>query len=147
MSEAEPGDRSNESSSGEHPVETSGRRRGRSRSRRTEAPQGIQQVPFTRLKRPFEATKVVGEDQLEAIHEASLVVLENVGMDVLEPAARTIFADAGCRVDGERVRFDPEMVTEAIAHAPREFTLHARNPAHDVQIGGDNVVFLSLIHI
>ena len=121
------------------------RRRRRSRSRsRSGDPQPLRQVPFTRLKRPFAPTEVVDGDRLEAIHEASLNVLESVGMDVLEPAARDILAKAGCRVEDERVRFDPEVVSEAISQAPDEFTLHARNRAHDVQIGGDNVVFTAV---
>ena len=33
------------------------------------------------------------------------------------------------------------MVTELIKTAPAQFTLHARNPAHDVQLGGDWVAF------
>ena len=33
------------------------------------------------------------------------------------------------------------MVTELIKTAPSQFTLHARNPAYDVQLGGDWVAF------
>jgi trimethylamine--corrinoid protein Co-methyltransferase len=38
------------------------------------------------------------------------------------------------------VRFDGAMVTEQIAKAPGEFTLHSRNPERDVVFGGDHVV-------
>ncbi len=41
----------------------------------------------------------------------------------------------------QRVRFDPDMVTELIRTAPSTFTLHARNPAHDIELGGDWIAF------
>ena len=47
-------------------------------------------------------------------------------------------------VDGLIVRFDPEMVQSAVALAPHSFTLRARNPAHDLTIGGRNVAFTSV---
>lgn len=118
-----------------------GRRGGRSRDR---APEGLRQAPFQQVRRSFVPTELVDGDQLEAIHEASLVVLRDVGIDVLEPAARKIFADAGCVVEDERVRFDTDMVLEAVSHGPSEFTLHARNPERNVQIGGDNVIFTAV---
>lgn len=42
------------------------------------------------------------------------------------------------------VRFDPELVAAMLAFAPSSFTLRARNSAHDLIIGGDNVVFTSV---
>ncbi len=64
-------------------------------------------------------------------------------MDFLDPEARQLLAAAGARVEpaSERVRFEPAMVEETIRTAPASFTLHARNPAHDLQIGGDHVAF------
>ena len=59
-----------------------------------------------------------------------------------EPRALELFRQAGQRVEGDLVRFDPEFVLEQVAKAPSEFTVHARNPEHDVHIGGDRMVFL-----
>ena len=39
-------------------------------------------------------------------------------------------------------KFDPEFVLEQVAKAPSEFRVHARNPEHDVHIGGDRMMFL-----
>ena len=115
----------------------------RRRGRRSDRPKTATnpQVPFQQLRRHFEPTAVVSNDELEAIHLASLAVLSDVGIDVLEPEARDLFERAGASIDGDRVRLDPEMVTEVIASAPSEFTLHAPNPGKNVRIGGDNVVF------
>ena len=44
----------------------------------------------------------------------------------------------------QRVRFDRGMVLERIKTAPSQFTLHAPNPAHDLQIGGDWMAFGSV---
>jgi trimethylamine--corrinoid protein Co-methyltransferase len=86
---------------------------------------------------------LVSEEQLEAIHDASLTILEEIGMDFLDPGARDMLAKAGARVEpgSERVRFDRGMILERIATAPSEFTLHARNPAHNLVFGGDHVIF------
>ncbi|MGI9596683.1 MAG: trimethylamine methyltransferase family protein, partial [Acidimicrobiales bacterium] len=103
--------------------------------------QAIGQPPFARHRRWFEPTAAVSDDELEAIHQASLTVLRTTGIDVLNRRARRLLADEGCTVDGDRVRFDSEMVLDFVGSAPAEFTLHARNPEHDVILGGDNVVF------
>lgn len=104
----------------------------------------MEQVPFQRVRRPFEATHVVSEDELESIHQAALAILRDIGIDFLDDDARNMIVKAGATADGERVRFDPEMVTDLIKTCPSEFTMHARNPAHNVQIGGDNVVFTAV---
>ena len=84
---------------------------------------------------------MVSEDELEAIHQASLTVLRDTGMDFLHPTARRMWADAGARLDGDRVRLDPDLVTELVALAPAEFVLHAPDPARHVPMGGRSVAF------
>ena len=73
-------------------------------------------------------TQVVSDDELESIHLASLRVLGEIGIDFLHPGARTMLAAAGARVDGNRVRFDADMIGEYLAHIPSAFTLHGRSP-------------------
>lgn len=106
----------------------------------------FEQPPFRQLKRPFEPVKYVSDDQLESIHLASLRVMKEIGLDVLHEGAREIMKKAGADVKPgiERVRFDPDMVMETIASAPSEFTLHARNPEHNVRFGGNNVIFAQM---
>ncbi len=84
------------------------------------------------------------DDELDAIHNASLRVLAETGIDFLHPEARRLLAVAGARVDGDRVRFDPDMVLETVAHAPSEFTLHGRRAERDLRIGGDWVTYASV---
>jgi len=123
-------------------------RTGRRTGRRAmgAAPGAIEQPPFRMHRRTVEPTRIVSDDELEAVHAASLVILRDIGMDVLLPEARTRLEAAGCAasISGDRVRFDPDAVIDFVASAPSEFTLHARNPAHTVRIGGDNVVFTAV---
>ena len=58
---------------------------------------------------------------------------------MLDPEARHRLAQVGAEVSEERVRFDPDLVTEWVAQAPSEFTFHGRVPARDVHIGGDHL--------
>jgi len=119
------------------------RRGGRAgRSGRSEAA-GSPQKPFRQPRRRFSPVEIVSADELEAIHLASLNVLEEIGMDVLDAEARRVLQASGARVEkgGERVRFDRAMVLDKIATAPRSFKLHARNPAHDLVFGDDAVIF------
>ncbi len=101
----------------------------------------VPQPPFRLHRRWFEPTRAVSDDELEGIHQASLQVLRDTGIDVLNREARELLVAAGATAADDRIRFDPDMVLELVAAAPSQFTLHARNPAHDVVIGGDHVVF------
>jgi len=88
-------------------------------------------------------TEVLSADEIESIHHASLRVLAELGMDFLDADARDRLKAAGAETspDTQRVKFDPDFVTESIASAPSSFALHARNPEHDLQIGGDWMAF------
>lgn len=116
-------------------------RRNRRDTVRRQGPQQIQQQKHIKSVRPFPPTKLISDDQVEAIHHASLKVLAEIGMDFMLPEARDILKKAGAKIDGERVRFDPVMIEEAMASAPECFTIHARNPARNMLIGGENICF------
>jgi trimethylamine---corrinoid protein Co-methyltransferase len=104
------------------------------------------QRPWAQPQLRYRPTEVVSADELESIHVASLRVLEEIGMDFLDPEARDLLSAAGALVEpgSQRVRFDRAMVEDGITTAPSSFTLHAPNPAHDLEIGGDWVAFGSV---
>lgn len=91
-------------------------------------------------------SSVLSDDALEAIHQASLTILEEIGMDVILPEARERMKAAGADVTAgtDRVRFDRGLIMDMIATAPSSFTMHARNPARNVAIGGNNLVFAQI---
>jgi len=117
-------------------------RTNRARTRRT--PGGATQQGWRSLRNPYAPVCPLSADQVEHLHLSSLRLLADTGMRVLDATARRVYAQHGCRIDDERVRFDPEMITESIATAPSEFTLQARDPGKALVIGGDHVVFASV---
>lgn len=117
------------------------RRSGRKRVERGAEKAGVAQLPFAQPRRSFAPTEVLSADEIESIHEASLVVLSDIGMDFLEPEARGLLADAGAKIEGDRVRFDPEMVMDFVSSAPAEFVLHGRGVDRSITIGGDWVAY------
>ncbi len=98
---------------------------------------------YRSLKHRFPVMPVVSEDELEAIHNTSLDILEEMGIDFMHEGARAILKAAGAdvRPGVERVRFDRNMILQAIKTCPSEFTLHARNPERNIRIGGNNLAF------
>jgi trimethylamine---corrinoid protein Co-methyltransferase len=92
--------------------------------------------------RRFPPTKIISDDEVEAIHKASLQVLSEIGMDFMLPEALDLLAKSGgCKIDGERVRFEPAFIEETMRHAPSQFVLNARNPAKSFTVGGPNIAF------
>ena len=94
-----------------------------------------EKIPFiTRTLQPFE---VLNEEGLSLVEHNADAILEQVGIEVHgAPDALELFKGAGADVDGERVRFPAGLCRQLVqATAPREFTQHARNPEHRVQIG------------
>ena len=80
--------------------------------------------------------------QVEQIHETSLRILGNVGIEFRYAPALEVLKKGGARVDGERVFFPARLVEEQIRKAPAEFTLYARNSDFDVVIGGSHMAFV-----
>jgi trimethylamine---corrinoid protein Co-methyltransferase len=116
-------------------------RRTRRDTVRRQGPQQIQQQKPFKGKRPFPPTRLISDDQVEAIHHASLKVLAEIGMDFMLPEACEILRKAGAKIDGERVRFEPGMIEAALASAPESFTIHGRTRDRDMVIGGDHICF------
>jgi trimethylamine--corrinoid protein Co-methyltransferase len=85
--------------------------------------------------------RILSDDEIEAIHQASLGLLEEIGMDVLNAEARSLYAAAGARIEGERVRIGRDIIAEALKTAPAEFTMHCRNPERNVRMGGNWIAF------
>jgi trimethylamine--corrinoid protein Co-methyltransferase len=121
---------------------TSTRRRGRDRAEGTRS-RLPEQLPFKQPQMRLNHTEVVSADELESIHQASLTILERIGMEFMCPESRSIMKAAGADVDesNHRVRFPRELIESSITTAPSEFTLHSWNPDHNVRIGGRWLTF------
>ena len=96
----------------------------RRRSRRDDKSRSAPQAPsWLRLKNPYPPIAQFSEDEIEAIHQTSLTLLQHKGIKVLSAEARQLYASAGAKVDGDTlmVRFDPDMVLETVDQSPKTF--------------------------
>ena len=118
-------------------------RRG-SRSSRSQT--AIPQRPWKQFTLRYHPIEILYADQVEAIHDTALTILEEIGMKVLSDRARALYADGGAEVTAgsDRVRFGREMVMNWMAKAPSTFTLVARDPAKTLTVGGPHAVFSSV---
>ena len=82
--------------------------------------------------------RMLSDEQLAVMKSATLEILDEVGIHCPSERARTIYAAHGARVDGNTqiVRIPPEVVIEAMSHAPRYYTMGARSEAHDLRLDG-----------
>jgi len=106
----------------------------------------IQQLPWQEIVNPYAPLEILDAEQVETIINAALTILKSQGMRFLEPGSRDTMRKAGADVDepAMMVRFDPDLVKEKLAYAPEKFGLRARNPAHNLKVGGNNILFASI---
>lgn len=130
---------------GERAVRSS-RRGRRTKPSATAEKQVLEQLPWKQLQHSGGFTEVASDEQLEMIHNTSMRILEEVGIEVLNDEARRLMVEAGATLDdnGSKVYFDRGLIMEKIATVPSEFTLHARNPAHSIKVGHPYINFGSV---
>lgn len=116
---------------------------GRSGNKRRSGP-AINQSPWQTIINTDHPTTPLRPDGVEAIHNAAMTVLEEVGCDFLNDESKEILKQAGCSVDGERVRMGRDFVMEMIGKAPTEFDITPRNPDRKITIGGDHMAFVNV---
>ncbi|MEO1000428.1 MAG: trimethylamine methyltransferase family protein, partial [Pseudomonadota bacterium] len=80
--------------------------------------------------------------EIEAIYATALRVLAELGMgEVPERLRQALLAAGATEVANGRVRIPETLVAEAIDGAAKVFTLHGRDPARSIEVGGDRVHF------
>lgn len=124
-----------------------GRRRVRSeRSAASQADHASVNPALVGLRNPYPPIEQFSADQIEAIHQTSLTILEEIGLRVLSEEALAIYKSGGFNVDESTstVRFDKAGVLEAVAKAPGEVTLVSRTPERSLTVGGNAVAFCTV---
>ncbi len=108
-------------------MEDSHRRRGRA-ARQSAAP--AREVNYRHLRHPFPPQKVLSDDAVAAIHDMALKLLEDLGLRVLLPEARALYASGGALVDEETetVRIGRDIAAAALSTAPHSIRIGAANP-------------------
>ncbi len=84
---------------------------------------------------------VLNDAQIEQIHQATLELLEQTGIQISHRRALELFHGAGARVDGKRVRLPAWMVENALRQAPPRIVLGNRNGERKVFLEGDKYWF------
>ena len=69
---------------------------------------------------------VLTEEEVEAVHQATLDILGEIGIVLTLPEAREMLVDVGGRVRGDRVLLPPGLVERSIARCPRQVTIRGR---------------------
>ena len=88
--------------------------------------------------------RVFTEDALDAIHLASLDVLERTGVRIHHgETILKMLKDKGCTVDFEKgvVLFPSYLVEEAVKKTPKTFVMYGRNPKYDCKLDGRHIYF------
>ena len=83
--------------------------------------------------------QLLNQDQIQAIHFATLEILQTVGVKVLHEGALRLFADVGATVDfGKQwVKISPPLIEEWIKKAPSGFKLYARDESNHLELKED----------
>jgi trimethylamine--corrinoid protein Co-methyltransferase len=87
---------------------------------------------------PAYRLRILSDEQLERFRSATLEILEEVGVHCPSQRALAIYAEHGAQVDLESqiVKLPPDLVLDAMSHAPRFYTMGARLPAYDLRLDG-----------
>ncbi len=120
------------------------RRRRARKQPPSEAPL-IHQLERKVLRNRFAPLQALDEEQLEFIHDVSMRIVEEEGIEVLGEQALDLFRKAGASVD-ERgiVRMDRELLLQTVAQAPETFDVVPRNAEQTLEVGG-NVINFGLV--
>ena len=80
---------------------------------------------------------LLNEQELRKLHEASLRILETIGVHVPHPEMLKLFADAGAVVDSamQRVRIPETLVTRCLETAGKSFTIYGRDRGKKAEFG------------
>ena len=84
-------------------------------------------------------------EHVERVHQASLEILENVGLLVHNEEARGYFTGHGCSVDAKTsvVKFPPSVIEEFRQIIPPSFTFRGRDPNYDRTIPDQGPVIVT----
>ena len=82
--------------------------------------------------------QILGDGQINELKSATLEILQDTGIFCPSEKALKIFSEHGAQVDlpSQVVKMKPEVVLEALSHAPRFYTMGARLPDHDIKLDG-----------
>ncbi len=82
------------------------------------------------------------DHELDRIHRTALDVLAELGMAEATEEILDIALAKGCSLGADgRLRFPRSLIEDVVAGAAKSYVLHGRDPARDIEVGGERVHF------
>ncbi|MCQ3937356.1 MAG: hypothetical protein DPW18_09945 [Chloroflexi bacterium] len=93
------------------------------------------------ISNPKLKLEILTQEEVRKIHDATLHIIEKVGVRFPSKRALEIWAANGADVDYEKriVRVKPQVIEEALKKCPPKYTLAARDPQQDLPLDGNHV--------
>lgn len=70
------------------------------------------------------------------IHQAAMKIMTNIGVQIHNEEALEIYKANGVRTEGNTIFLTEEQIRYYLDKAPEKFTIYARNPKYNVEVGG-----------
>ena len=119
------------------------RRGGRAALRKAREVRSSAMMPA--LKRRLPLVEPMDQEQVEKIDDASMDILEQVGVVFRDEQAIADWKSVGADVrEDDRVHLDRGLVRELISSIPSSFTYRARNPENNLPFGNDHCIFIPM---
>ncbi|NOH03992.1 MAG: hypothetical protein HND47_19495 [Chloroflexi bacterium] len=93
------------------------------------------------ISNPKLKLEILTQEDVRKIHDATLHIIEKVGVRFPSKRALEIWEAHGADVDHEKriVRVKPQVIDEALKKCPPRYTLAARDPQQDLPLDGNHV--------
>ncbi len=79
--------------------------------------------------------RVLGEEGVKRVHEATLRLLSDVGVVLTHPYARGLLLDHGAHTSGDRVLIPADLVESCLTRCPRKVKIQGRDPQKAIELG------------
>ena len=120
-------------------------KRRRRRAPPAESAVAVHQIERKILRNRFAPLEPLDAEQLEFVHDVSMRIVEEQGIEVLGDLALARYREAGAEIDANGVvRMDRALLLETVARAPSSFDVTPRNPDWRMPVGG-NVINFGLV--
>ena len=96
---------------------------------------------YRQLQHSMAPQKIMSDDRVADLHQTSLQVLEDLGLQITHQAARDLLLQSGAVIDGDMVKLGRDMVESAIATAPKSMQLNAINPDRTLPLDQKSLIF------
>jgi trimethylamine--corrinoid protein Co-methyltransferase len=99
-------------------------------------PRKIKSVTNPRLR-----LEILSPQDIQRLHSATLSIIEKTGVRFPSPKALRIWEEHGATVDWDSmiVKVRPEIIEDALKHAPPDYILAAREASQDLPLDGNHV--------